>query len=137
MSKRPVRYLALGEAQRSRAKESATCAQRAGRAIKIGILVLCATVCGCTQANLTNGTSTASYRGVKIFSATVVSLRSGNCATPSVDAAGIVTEPPAPPSEKAAGAPDCSTAVMTVNGVDLKGFVNVFTTTILGAMAAG
>jgi hypothetical protein len=106
------------------------------RPLLIAMLALCATFSGCTQANLTNGTSTASYRGVKIFSATVVSLRSGNCAVPSVDAAGIVTEPPAPPSEKAA-APDCSTAVMTVNGVDLKGFVNVFTTAMLGVMAAG
>ena len=107
------------------------------RPLLIAMLALCATFSSCTQANLTNGTSTASYRGVKIFSATVVSLRSGNCATPSVDAAGIVTEPPAPPSEKAAAAADCSTAVMTVNGVDLKGFVNVFTTAMLGAMAAG
>src|SRR5260370_23338370 len=92
-----VRFLALGEAQRSRAKESATCAQRAKRAIKIGILTLCTTVCGCTQANLTNGKSTASYKGVKVFSPTVLSLRTGNCAVPGVDAAGRDTEPPPPP----------------------------------------
>jgi len=159
-----VRFLALGEAHtreaeggaskgvcdvrtardsarfkiKSRAKESATCAQRAKRAIKIGILTLCATVCGCTQANLTNGKSTASYKGVKIFSPTVLSLRSGNCAVPGVDAAGIVTEPPTPPlSDKAAPAPDCSTAVMTVNGVDLKGLLNFVETAILGGIAAG
>ena len=113
MSKRPVRFL-------------------------VAILTLCATVCGCTQANLTNGKSTASYKGVKIFSPTVLSLRSGNCAVPGVDAAGIVTEPPTPPlSDKAAPAPDCSTAVMTVNGVDLKGLLNFVETAILGGIAAG
>jgi hypothetical protein len=113
VSKRPVRFLVI-------------------------MVGLCATVIGCTQANLTNGNSTASYKGVKMFSPTVLSLRNGNCAVPSVDAAGIVTEPPTPPlADKAAPAPDCSTAVMTVNGVDLKGFLNFVTTTILGAIAAG
>ena len=101
------------------------------------MLAFCATVISCTQANLTNGKSTATYRGVKIFSPTVLSLRSGNCAVPSVDAAGIVTEPPTQPlSDKTAPPPDCNTAVMTVNGVDLKGLLNFVTTTILGAIAA-
>jgi hypothetical protein len=55
-----------------------------------------------------------------------------------VDAAGIVAEPPTPPlSDKAAPAPDCSTAVMTVNGVDLKGLLNFVETAILGGIAAG
>ncbi len=102
------------------------------------MLVLCATVCSCAQANLTNGKSTATYNGVKIFSPTVLSLRSGNCAVPSVDALGIVTETPTPPlSDKATPAPDCNTAVMTVNGVDLKGFLNFLQTAILGGIAAG
>ena len=105
----------------------------------VAILTLGATVCGCTQANLTNGKSTASYKGVKIFSPTVLSLRSGNCAVPGVDAAGIVTEPPTPPlSDKAATpGPDCNTAVMTVNGVDLKGLLSFVQTAILGGIAAG
>jgi hypothetical protein len=101
----------------------------------VTMIALCAPICGCTQANLTNGKSTASYRGVKVFSPTVLSLRSGNCAVPSVDAAGIVTEP-APASDKTAPLPDCNTAVMTVNGVDLKGLLSFVTTTVLGAMAA-
>jgi hypothetical protein len=102
------------------------------------MVALCATVCGCTQANLTNGKSTASYKGVKVFSPTVLSLRSGNCAVPGVDAAGIVTEPPTPQSDKAATpGPDCNTAVMTVNGVDLKGLLSFVQTAILGGIAAG
>jgi len=99
------------------------------------MLALCAIVCGCTEADLANGKSTASYKGVKIFSPTVLSLRSGNCAVPSVDAAGIVT--PTSPSDKAGPAPDCSTAVMTVNGVDLKGLLSFLQTAILGGIAAG
>jgi hypothetical protein len=102
----------------------------------IAILALCAIVCSCTQANLTNGKSTATYQGVKVFSPTVLSLRSGNCAVPSVDAAGIVTEPAPASSDKTAPLPDCNTAVMTVNGVDLKGLLSFVTTTILGAIAA-
>ena len=102
----------------------------------VAILALCATVCGCTQANLTNGKSIATYKGVKIFSPTVLSLRSGNCAVPSVDAAGIVAEPPTLQSDKATPAPDCSTAVMTVNGVDLKGLLTFLETAILGGIAA-
>ena len=98
------------------------------------ILALCATVYGCTQVNLTNGKNTATYQGVKVFSPTVLSLRSGNCAVPSVDAAGMVTEPAPSPPDKAVL--DCNTAVMTVNGVDLKGLLSFVTTTILGAMAA-
>jgi hypothetical protein len=55
-----------------------------------------------------------------------------------VDAAGIVTEPPTPQSDKAATpGPDCNTAVMTVNGVDLKGLLNFVETAILGGIAAG
>ena len=100
------------------------------------MLALCATVIGCTQANLTNGKSTATYRGVKIFSPTVLSLRSGNCAVPGVDPAGIVPEPAPAPPDKTAPIPDCNTAVMTVNGVDLRGLLSFVTTTILGAMAA-
>jgi hypothetical protein len=102
----------------------------------IAIIALCVTICGCTHANLTNGKSTATYQGVKVFSPTVLSLRSGNCAVPSVDAAGIVTEPTMPQSDKTAPLPDCNTAVMTVNGVDLKGLLSFVTTTILGAIAA-
>ena len=102
----------------------------------VTILVLCAPVIGCTQANLTNGKSTATYQGVKIFSPTVLSLRSGNCAVPSVDAAGIVTEP-APASDKTAPPLDCNTAVMTVNGVDLKGLLSFLQAAILGGIAAG
>lgn len=102
----------------------------------VTILALCAVVIGCTQANLTNGNSTASYKGVKIFSPTVLSLRNGNCRVPSVDAGGIVTEP-APTPDKAAPASDCNTAVMTVNGVDLKGFLGFLQTAILGGIAAG
>ena len=101
------------------------------------MLALCATVCGCTQANLTNGKSTARYNGVKIFSPTVLSLQSGNCAVPGVDAAGIVTPTP-PLSDKATTpGPDCNTEVMTVNGVDLKGFLSFLHTAILGGIAAG
>ena len=102
----------------------------------VAILAFCATVIGCTQANLTNGESTATYKGVKIFSPTVLSLRSGNCAVPSVDGAGIVTEPAPALDKTTAPLPDCNTAVMTVNGVDLKGLLSFVTTTILGAIAA-
>jgi hypothetical protein len=41
-----------------------------------------------------------------------------------------------PQSDKSAPLPDCNTAVMTVNGVDLKGLLSFVTTTILGAIAA-
>jgi len=98
-----------------------------GRLFLIALLL-----CGCAQANLTNGKNAATYRGVKIFSPTVLSLRSGSCPVPTVDAGGLVTEPPAdktPPT-------GCDTAVMTVNGVDLKGLIGFVATTILGAMAA-
>jgi hypothetical protein len=55
---------------------------------------------------------------------------------PSVDAAGIVTEP-APASDKTAPPSDCNTAVMTVNGVDLKGLLSFLQAAILGGIAAG
>lgn len=98
---------------------------------------------GCAQMALKNGDSTATYKGVKVFSPTVFSLRSGHCAVPSVDAAGIVMEPASTPATGAAATPasppasDCTTAIATVNGVDLKGLLNFVTTSILGAIAAG
>jgi hypothetical protein len=92
------------------------------------------TLFGCSQASLVNGKSTATFRGVKIFSPTVLSLSDGQCQVPSVDASGLVQQPTstAPPGDS-----KCSTAVMTVNGVDVKSLVNVLETAVLSFLAAG
>lgn len=97
---------------------------------------------GCAQIALKNGDSTATYKGVKVFSPTVFSLRSGHCAVPSVDAAGIVIEPASAPAMGTATpasplASDCTTAVASVNGVDVKGLVNVILSSVLAGIAAG
>lgn len=106
-------------------------------------LLLLPILTGCAQVALKNGDSTATYKGVKVFSPTVFSLRSGHCAVPSVDAAGIVIEPSSAPTASATATPasqpagDCTTAVATVNGVDVKGLVNVILSSVLAGIAAG
>src|SRR6266851_3063810 len=98
---------------------------------------------GCTQVTLQNGKSSVAYKGAKIFSPTVLSLREGNCAVPTVDGAGIVQEPPtaaqttAPGASGAIAASACTTSVMSVNGVDLKGLVNFVLSAVLAGIAAG
>lgn len=106
--------------------------------MKFYLFVLALILTSCTTATLTNGKSTVTYRGAKIFSPTVLSLRDGNCAVPTVDAASVVQEPTmatsiAPPSAM----PACTTTAMTVNGVDLKGLLNFVEMGILGGIAAG
>ena len=104
------------------------------------LLYVCAQILlisGCTQVALKNGESTATYKGVKVFSPTVFSLRSGHCVVPSVDAGGIVTEPALPSSAASPPADDCTTTVASVNGVDVKGLVNVILSSVLAGIAAG
>lgn len=97
---------------------------------------------GCTNASLSDGQSSATYKGVKIFSPTVLSLREGNCAVPSVDAASVVAEPTVTTQNTAGAsgqvaASSCTTTIATVNGVNLTGLLNFLETAILGGIAAG
>lgn len=90
----------------------------------------------CTSATLQQGKNVATFKGLKVFSPTVITLASGNCPLPSVDASNTVLPPVfvKDPADKSA---DCQTAAMTVNGVDLKGFVNVLLSAVMAGMAAG
>src|SRR5216684_6578178 len=95
------------------------------------VVALALLFAGCTTATLTNGKSTVTYKGAKVFSPTVLSLREGNCAVPTVDGAGVVQEPAsaaqsaAPGTSGSINASACTTSVMSVNGVDLKGLVQI------------
>lgn len=71
-------------------------------------LTLLLAVNGCVQASLKQGNSTASYRGMKIFSPTTLSLSDGD-----------------------------KTETMTVNGVDIPALVHTLETAVLAGIAAG
>lgn len=105
--------------------------------MRIKCLLFVVLLAGCTTATLSDGKNTVSFRGVKVFSPTVLALRTGACDVPTVDGAGVVSPMPNPaPAASGPTADPCHTAEMTVNGVDVKSLANIVLTTVVGMMAA-
>lgn len=105
--------------------------------MRIKLLLCVALLAGCTTATLSDGKNTVTFKGVKVFSPTVLALRTGACEVPTVDGSGVVSPMPEPPPAAAGATTDpCHTAEMTVNGVDVKSLANIVLTSVVGMMAS-
>jgi len=105
--------------------------------MRIKCLLCVVLLASCTTATLSDGKNTVTFKGVKVFSPTVLALRTGACDVPTVDGSGVVSPMPNPPPPPSGPASDpCHTAEMTVNGVDVKSLANIVLTTVVGLMAS-